>query len=222
MVTSNHDIRKPSTAPQNGFGEKNSNTTINLVALVFGVGAVAIFFVPQHCISCCSDVFCATVLCFVPWPVSSCHNHFLFSTALCYVPWHWATCHGIVLRAMALFFVPRQCSLCRSKAVAFVASFFVLWWETTCYIVAQCSALPFLRASAKNDLLLHSAAGRVVPWHCSLCCGHISLCHGKKWCTKAFYAVFFILQQETKHSCDPWHCASCCGMVHHAVAFPPN
>jgi len=142
----------------------------------------------QHHISCCSDVFCAAALCFVPWPVSLCHDHFLF-------PWHCATCCGIVLCAAALFFVPWQCSLCCGKAVAFVALFFMLWQEMTCHSIAWHSMPSFLHASAKKNPLLHSMAGCVIPWHCSSCCGHISLCHDT---LKHSMLLFFVLQQEMK------------------------
>ncbi len=127
----NHDTRKPSTANQNGFGEKYPNTQIkkiNLAVLLFGVGAAAMFFmpwhrilsavmffVPWHCVSCHSNSLCAAIMLFLPQHCATCRSIVLCAAASCYVPWHRSLCHGNALHATARLWLAWHCSLCHGK-----------------------------------------------------------------------------------------------------------
>ncbi len=115
----NRDIQKPSTASQNGFGEKIQiqQSTWQRWCLVLvpwpysscrsiAFRAVAIFL-------CRGIVLRAVASLFMPRPFSFFHGVVLRAAALSYVPRRCATCRGIILRAAAMLFVPRQgCGFC--------------------------------------------------------------------------------------------------------------
>jgi len=148
--------------------------------------------VPLPYSSCHSIAFCVAAMYFVPQHCAVCHSNALCAATMFFVPQHCATCHIIVLHAMIKLFIPWQEN---DMPWHCMALFFVLWQEMMHCSIAQCSAPSFLCTSARDNLLLHSTACCIMPWHCALCfvlqpslsCrNHVSLCHGKKQCTTAW------------------------------------
>jgi len=179
--------------------------------------------VPQLYSSCRSIAFRAAAMVFVPRRCALCCGNALLAATMFFVPRHCTTCRGIVLRAATSFFVPRQ-----ENEVPWhcMPSFFLSCQETTRCSVARRSLPSFLRASARNNSLLCSAACCVVPWCNSLCRGQVRCAAVVFFCATArndapqhLMPSFFVLQQETTRCCIPQHCASCRGMVHCTVAL---
>ncbi len=136
--------------------------------------------VQRPCSSCCGDGFCAVVMFSVPWHCASCCGQSVHAATIFFFPWHCATCHSVVLCAMASFFMPRRHSLCRGNALRAAASLWLSRHRSLCHGEKRLAAA--LHGILRHHFYapLHSAASRAIPWRCSLCCGHISLCHSKK------------------------------------------
>jgi len=160
---------------------------------VFVVGAAAIFFMPQHCILCCDDVFCAMVHAaaklFVPQQSYSCLGKVsccskpLHAAASLFMLWQTSLCHG---NRMTCCGIALHCSLCRSScrskkqcAAALHGiprhHFFVPWQKMTCCCIPWHVLLC-------RGIVLCAAAMFLVAWS-------YFLCHVKKRCAKAFRTV---------------------------------
>jgi len=161
--------------------------TINLVVLVFDIGATTIFFLPNHiafhaaAMSLCHGiVLCAMAMLFMLQPCSLCCGHVLCATALCYMQWHCVMCCGNVL-----------CATART------------WCIAALHGIILCAVARNLNAMALCSILHHhffmpcqETTHCCIPWHAVLCCG-VVLCVVAKFVMSQ--SCFFVPWQETMH-----------------------